>query len=533
MSNTKRLATLLPLAASALVALPGCHVQSEATQTTDVIGKNHPNVLFILIDDIGYGDIGCHGNPFVKTPNIDKICSESFQFENFTVSPCSAPTRAALMTGKQCFKSNVTHTIEGRSELDINSETIADVMKSAGYVTGIFGKWHLGHSTSRSPLRRGFDEMLRVPDDNQISHYDPILNHNGKLTQYKGYRTDIIFKEATDFIVRNKNKQFFCYLPTYAAHAPHVVPKKYSDPYEGKDCNANYYGMISNVDENIGRLMAKLKELGIDKNTLVIFMNDNGTTSPDTYNAGMRGRKGVSWYGGIRASSFWRWPGVLPVEHCDQMTAHVDVFPTIGEIGGATIAPKTKADLEGISLVRYFKNPNATDLDRIAIHHKGRWLPSANYAIHKYADVCVTYKDFTLVRMDRCHNPECSDCTMKDMKARRDKPNAYGVTHFDTLPRGHWALYNIKYDRAQMRDLSAFYPEITKKLANEYENWWKDVEHRLDVYSKDPEVQKGWHYADEHYGIKNIDASKKAASKELKAELAKHKKALEAQKKNK
>jgi len=240
------------------IALAGCQKNSKKI---DVIGNTRPNIVFMLIDDIGYGDLGCHGNPFVKTPNIDKLCNESYQFENFTVSPCSSPTRAALMTGKQCFRSNVTHTVEGRSELDLNSETIAEVLKSAGYKTGFFGKWHLGHAPERSPLKRGFDEMLRVPDDNQWSHFDPIMNFNGKLKKFNGYRTNIIYDHAIDFITKNKDNRFFCYIPSYAAHAPHIVPDKYSDQYKGLPCNAKYYGMISMIDENVGRLMDKLKEL--------------------------------------------------------------------------------------------------------------------------------------------------------------------------------------------------------------------------------------------------------------------------------
>jgi len=214
----------------------------------------------------------------------------------------------------------------------------------------------------------------------------------------------------------------------------------------------------------------------------------------------------------------------LPVEHCDKMTAHVDLFPTLAELAKAKIKPNTQKELEGISLVPYFKNPNDTTLgDRIAIHHKARWMPAASYPEHEYADVCVTYKDFTLMRVDNCTSDECVDCHSKTLNARREKPNAYGVTHFDTLPRGHWALYNIKYDRAQMRDLSEFYPDLVKKLSHQYDSWWKDTKKQLDKYSQDPEVQKYWKYADEYYGAARSEQNKKKHSQDTKAELIKFK----------
>jgi len=484
---------------------------SMACITIQMQAQEKPNILFMLIDDIGYGDLGCHGNPIVKTPNIDQLCHDSFQFENFCVSPTSAPTRCALMTGKNEMKSNVTHTRPGRNNMELNALTIAEILKTAGYTTGIFGKWHLGETETHNPIHQGFDKVVGILNDNQHSHYDPLLQHNGITIKHKGYRTNILFNEAMDFIKQNKNKPFFCYLPTFSAHVPHVVPHKYAAPYEKiKGAPASYYGMIANVDENIGRMLRFLKENGLEKNTLVIFMNDNGTTAADVYNAGMRGRKGLPWLGGIRASSFWKWPKGIKPAICDRLTAHVDVYPTLAEIGGATIPTKIKNDLEGISLTRYFNNPIAEEpIDRMIVHHKTRWLPSANYPEHKYAGCCVRWQDYTLVRTDYCNHHACLDCAGLNYNAIHHGKDSYGINHYKNLPKGKWGLYNVKYDRSQTKDLSDLHPEIVEKMSTYYNKWWKDVENRLDKYYANPTIKAEWDKCDKE--TPNTEPYKKKA----------------------
>jgi len=191
-----------------------------------------PNVILLLVDDMGYGDIAAHGNPIIKTPNFDSMHDQSVRFTNFAVSPSCAPTRAALLTGKHEFLSSVTHTFKQRRNMDLESTTIADLFKQAGYKTGLFGKWHLGQPGEHGPWYRGFDETLTVPEDMQNSHFDPVLLKNRSEKQYEGYRTDILFNEAMKFISDNRETQFFCYLPTYSPHKPNKVPEKYSEPYE-------------------------------------------------------------------------------------------------------------------------------------------------------------------------------------------------------------------------------------------------------------------------------------------------------------
>ena len=254
------------------------------------MANEKPNIIFILTDDQGYGDLGAHGNPLLRTPNMDLLYQEGARFTNFVVSPTCAPTRCALMTGRHEFRSGVTHTVTGRREMSLESTTVAQVLKSAGYATGIFGKWHLGSMGAYRPEKRGFDVSITSVDDTQRSHFDPVLLFNGVEKQTQGFRENILFDEAIQFIEFNKGRPFFCYIPTYSPHSPLKAPQEYIDRNNGNV----FYAMISNIDDNIGRLMEQLKELRLDDNTVVLLVNDNGGTwGVDDYNAGMRGCNGT------------------------------------------------------------------------------------------------------------------------------------------------------------------------------------------------------------------------------------------------
>ena len=290
-------------------AAAGLDPSLAATPTPEA---KRPNILLLVSDDQGYGDMGRHGHPFLKTPHMDRLHDESIRMTDFSVSPTCAPTRAALMTGMQEFNSGVTHTLVPRRQMNRSITTLPQFLKNAGYATGLFGKWHLSQEEGYRPDQRGFDVGLTVPKDNQRSHYDPELHRNGIPVSTKGYRTDIFFDSAMQWIEEQGDQPFFCYLPTYNAHGPLIAPEKYVAPYRGQVADeklANFFGMLANLDENIGRMTAHLEELGIADNTIVVFINDNGgTAGVDTYNAGMRGVKGTVWRGGTRAFCFWRWP---------------------------------------------------------------------------------------------------------------------------------------------------------------------------------------------------------------------------------
>ncbi|MHC4214116.1 MAG: sulfatase-like hydrolase/transferase, partial [Planctomycetota bacterium] len=269
--------------ATVFSVLPGC---SGLDMKIRAKGRG-PNVVLVITDDQGYGDLSCHGNKILKTPNLDKLYSQSTRLRDFHVNPTCSPTRAALMTGRYCNRTGVWHTIMGRSLLRKDEVTMADVFRDSGYRTGIFGKWHLGDNYPFRPMDRGFDDVLvhrgggigNTQDYWGNDYFDDSYFRNSKPEKFEGYCTDVWFAEAMKFIEANKDRPFFCYLTTNAPHGPFRVPEKYSQPYKNKGIVANFYGMIANIDENFGRLEAKLKELELDDDTILIFMTDNGTAA--------------------------------------------------------------------------------------------------------------------------------------------------------------------------------------------------------------------------------------------------------------
>jgi arylsulfatase A-like enzyme len=422
------------------------HAPADAT--------DRPNIIIVMPDDVGYGDIACLGNPIIRTPEIDAFGHESVQFTNFHVSPTCAPTRSALMTGRHEFKNGVTHTIYERERLTLKATTLAQILKSAGYATGIFGKWHLGDEPDRWPNKRGFDEMFihggggigqtypgSCGDAPHSKYFDPVILHNGAFERTHGYCTDVFFDHARAWIQSVTNKQpFFAYITPNAAHAPLEVPDKYFRNYEGKvpDAVARFCGMIENIDENFGRLLAQLKASGLDKNTLVLFMTDNGTaTGADIFNAGMRGAKGSPYEGGTRVPSFWRWPaGGQAGTECDALTAHIDIFATIAELAGVKLSDDVMRQVEGRSLLPLLKNPRSEWPDRIFITHVGRW-PRGEAATSKYAGCSIRDRQFALV-----NNRE---------------------------------LYDLKHDPGETKNVIAEHADVVRKLRAAYDEWWQSV----------------------------------------------------------
>ncbi|QEL13890.1 arylsulfatase [Limnoglobus roseus] len=428
----------------------------------DPLAGKKPNIVFVLTDDQGYGDISAHGNPILKTPNLDRLHAEGVRFTDFHVSPTCSPTRSALLTGRHEFKNGVTHTINERERLTPKATTLAQVLKAAGYTTGIFGKWHLGDEPDHWPSNRGFDEMVihgaggigqsfpgscgDVPGN---SYFDPTFLHNGTFEKTSGYCTDVFFNRATAWIeaVKGKGKPFFCYIPTNAPHAPLNVPAadaaRYADKVKQPNV-AKFYGMIANIDDNVGRLLVKLKEWNLEKDTLVIFMSDNGgTAGVTTYNAGMRGQKVTPWLGGTRASAFWRWPGTLTPADCDRLTAHIDLFPTLAELAGAKLSDAVVTQVEGRSLVPLLQNPKAEWADRTLFTHVGRWPKGAKVDDHKYTGCSV--------RTPRWH-------LVSTGKAKQ-----------------RWELFDVTTDYGEKTDIATAHPDVVKKLDAEYEGWWASL----------------------------------------------------------
>lgn len=435
---------------------------ATATRCPAQAFQRPPNIVFILTDDQGYGDLSCHGNPILKTPNLDRLHREGVRLVDFHVSPTCSPTRSALFTGRHEFKNGVTHTIWERERLTLRATTLAQVLQSAGYTTGIFGKWHLGDEDDYQPGRRGFDEVFihggggigqsypgSCGDAPGNTYFDPVLRHNGKFVATKGYCTDVFFAQALQWMQRVRGQRpFFCYIATNTPHTPLQVRPEDEARYRDQVTDANlakFFGMIANIDDNVGRLLAQLHAWGIERETLVIFMNDNGgTIGVPLYNAGMRGSKGTPWLGGTRACSFWRWPGTLRPADVAALTAHIDVFPTLAEIAGAKLTDTLRRQIEGRSLVPLLRDPNAPWDDRTLFTHVGRWPQGQKPDAWKYAKCAVRTSRWHLV----------SD------SAKGQK---------------QWQLFDVQADPGEKHNLAAQQPQIVQQLEAEYDRWWNTL----------------------------------------------------------
>ena len=323
----------------------------------------------------GYGDLGCTGNPIIKTPNLDDFYTNAIRLTNFHVSPTCSPTRGALLSGQYTNRAGSWHTINGRQFLHRNKKTIPELLQKSGYKTSLFGKWHLGSNYPFRPTDRGFQHVLyhkaggvgQIMDYFGNDYFDDTYFLNEKPKKFKGYCTDIWFDEAIKWIEKNKsNKQpFFTMISTNAPHSPYIVAPKYRQIYEkydiydkhSKDKVKDFYGMITNIDENFGKLRKKLDELQLTDNTILIFMTDNGTSAASTiYNAGMRGRKNSSYDGGHRVPFFIQWKNgnLVGGKDINQLTAHIDIMPTLLSIAKVPFPKNYKID--GKDLSPLFKN---------------------------------------------------------------------------------------------------------------------------------------------------------------------------------
>lgn len=419
-----------------------------------------PNIILILTDDQGYGDLSCHGNPVLKTPNIDRLAAEGVRLTNYHVSPTCAPTRCALLTGRHEFRSGVTHTIQERERMSLDATTYAQALQAAGYATGIFGKWHLGDEDAYQPDQRGFDEVFihgaggigqtypgSCGDAPNNSYFNPAILHNGTFEKTKGYCTDVFFSQALAWIEKRKDDgPFYCHLSPNAPHAPLDCPPEYEAQYAGKvkPQEAKFFGMIANIDDNVGRLMEKLAEWGLDENTIVIFTTDNGgTAGVNVFNAGMRGAKVSPWVGGVHVPSIWRWKGKLVPADVNALTAHLDLFPTFLELTGAAVSADVAKKLEGRSLVPLLNHPDARCDDRRLVTHVGRW-ERGKAAESKYRNCSVRNTRFQMVSLSKTSEPA-------------------------------WQLFDLESDPGQKTNVIEKFPEAAKELEAHYDSWWSSI----------------------------------------------------------
>lgn len=388
----------------------------------------HPNVILIVTDDQGYGDFGFTGNPHVKTPVLDNLARQSVRFNNFYVCPVSAPTRAGLMTGRYSLRTGVRDTYNGGAMMAYSEVTIAEMLREAGYATGIFGKWHLGDNYPMRPCDQGFDESvvhlgggMGQPGDittwpkKDSSYFNPVLWNNGKQRKYKGYCSDVFAGEAIKFIEQNSNTPFFCYLAFNAPHTPLQVPGEYYNIYRNIDPSAGFandsrpfpamsekdkedarrvYAMVTNIDDNVGRLLKSLEELKISDRTIIIFLTDNGPQQ-GRYNGGMRGLKTSVYRGGVRVPLWIRYPGANSAgADIDEPAANIDMFPTLADICNAKIPEGVKID--GISLASWLRGEDTGKDNRSLFFYWTRHSPElyTNIALQRGRYKLVGNTDF-------------------------------------------------------------------------------------------------------------------------------------------
>jgi len=417
------------------------------------LAGSRPNIIFIMPDDQGYGEIARHGNDIIQTPHLDRLHDLSLRFTDYHVSPTCSPTRSSLMSGKHEFKNGVTHTLFERERMALSTVTIAQVLQESGYSTGIFGKWHLGDEDEYQPERRGFDEVFihggggigqtfpgSCGDAPNNHYFNPAILHNGGFLRTNGYCTDVFFAQATQWIdaQRKTGKPFFAYITPNAPHDPFHSPqdklKLYLDNPKLTADEKAFYGMISNIDDNVGRLLAQLAEWDIDKNTLFIFSTDNGSALGRYYNAGMRGQKGGPYQGGTRVPMFAYWPGRLEPGDAKQLAAHIDMYPTFAELAGAPIPEGVI--LDGRSLLPIYRNKNVDWPDRFLFTHLGRWA-RGKASEAKYQQCAVRTARFRLI-----NNVE---------------------------------LYDILADPGEQINVIDRFPEEVAAMRAAYDQWWDEI----------------------------------------------------------
>ena len=439
-------------------------------QTT--AAERRPNVLLVITDDQGYGDFGVHGNPQIRTPRLDGLARESVRLTRFHVSPVCSPTRASLLTGRYHDRTRVVDTFRGRSMMEPDETTLAEMLSAAGYRTGIFGKWHLGDCYPMRAVDQGFQEALVLkgggigqPSDppGGTSYFDPVLQHNGRPEKRKGYVSDVITDAVIEFIKtgRPASQPFFAYLAFNAPHVPLEVPEADLAAYAKTDLsNAGFpatgyplepipraqtervYAMVSNIDANVGRVLDTLDALKIADDTIVVFLTDNGPQQV-RYNGGMRGRKGTVYDGGIRVPCFVRWPGRLtPGREVDRIAAHIDVTPTLLDACGVSKPPGLS--LDGVSLLPLLKGtvqPADWPSRTLYLHwHRGD-------APEKFRAFAAREPRYKLVRAEGPTAP---------------------------LPAA-FELFDMEADPSETRDVSAAHPEVVARMKAAYERWFDDV----------------------------------------------------------
>ena len=467
--------------ALALTLLPTCVPGQTAAPT------RRPNVVVVITDDQGFGDFGFAGNPVIRTPHLDAFAQQSARLTNFYVSPVCTPTRAALMTGRWCQRTRAFDTYIGRAMMEPEEVTVAEVLRDAGYATGIFGKWHLGDCHPMRAMDQGFELALVLrgggigqpsdPVGGEAKYTDPVLFRSGVREQAKGYCTDVFFREALAWIAmcREEDRPFFCYLPTNAPHGPYGdVPEDAYRRYlaaglgaerfpatagapaptkSDADRLARTYAMIENIDDNVGRLIDGLRALGCLEDTLILFLNDNGPEGR-RWLAGYRGAKSEVYEGGIRSPLWAHWPKRLePGDASDRIAAHVDLMPTI--LAACGVAVPAGLRLDGRDLLPLLERRAQAWSDRALVIQANR------------GDAPLRYHNFAL----------------RTQRWKLVHASGFG-RELDAPPELRAELYDMAADPYELDDVAAQHADVVAELRKTYDAWFDDVAAtRLDAFA--------------------------------------------------
>ena len=477
--------------------------------SASAIAAERPNLLFIMTDDQGYWDTGATGNPHIDTPHIDSLAEEGTQFRRYYAAPVCAPTRAGVMTGRYYLRTGLYNTRFGGDSMGIEEVTVAQLLKEAGYRTGLFGKWHLGKYPGYQPQERGFNEFFGHYHGH-IERYEfpDQVYHNGTLVEARGYVTDLFTDAAIDFVeasVKQSEDPFFCALMFNAPHSPWLLDTSHYGQPEGDKTLEKYlgrglpireariYSLIERVDDNVGKILAKLDELGLAENTLVIFTSDNGGVSK-FWKGGMNGNKAGAYEGGVRAPFFARWKETVPAGGVvEAQVSHVDILPTFCELAG--VETPTDLVLDGKSLVSLLESGSGATHHKYVYHTWDRYFPNPD---RRWA-----------------------------VSDQRWKLMAQFGTNATPSSSG-WRLFDLENDPGEKNNLIKKDPENAARLREEFVRWFKDVTDGIDYApiripvghsGKDPvEIEPSWatwegdqiNYTFDGYDWDTIDGWKEA-----------------------
>lgn len=404
---------------------------------TPMKAERRPNILVVLADDQGWGDLSLNGNTNLHTPNIDRLAHDGATLDRFYVCPVCSPTRAEFLTGRYHPRCGVYSTSAGGERIDLDEITIAQTFQVAGYATGAFGKWHNGMQPPYHPNARGFDEFYGFCSGHWGDYFSPMLEHNGDLVRGDGFVVDDFTNRAIQFIESHKHEPFFCYVPYNTPHSPMQVPDRWWNDFRDKRLDLHNrepsredvphiraaLAMCENIDWNVGRLIEKLDQLGLTRDTMVVYFSDNGPNGV-RWNGGMKGRKGSTDEGGVRSPLVMRWPAKIPAgRRITTVSAAIDLLPTLADLAGVPVASRKK--LDGMSLAPTILRSESTPVsDRILFSH---------------------WRDRISARSQR-----------------------FRLDH-------QGSLFDLASDPGQRTDVSDTFPEETKRLAAAITNWKADV----------------------------------------------------------